>query len=136
MPVTLEWFNPEKTILLEDFYGTVTIEEYHQMVDEAAALLKERAIVIHIIADFSKTTLSQLPTNLLAAQRYADLHLPPNQGIVAFVKPGLMIAEVIRIGKRLRLASTRYVFLATSREEAQAIIASNAHLFEEQAVSG
>jgi hypothetical protein len=126
MPITLSWFNPEKTILYEQLQGTITLQEYYMMVDEAAALLQERPYPVHILADMSALNQKTLPTNLLLAAKYADKRLPANQGIVVYVRPGSFINSMIQVARRAGLQATRHLYTAQSLDEAVQLIAEKA----------
>ncbi|MDX1994106.1 MAG: hypothetical protein SF029_17095 [bacterium] len=126
MPITLSWFNTEKTILYEHFHGTITLQDYYVMVDEAAALLEECPYPVHILADMGGLNQKTLPTNLLLAAKYADKRLPPNQGIVVYVRPGSFINSIIQISRRAGLQATRHLYTAQSLDEAVQLIAEKA----------
>lgn len=127
MGISWHWDNTEETILYEMLEGDWTIEEYHGLVDEAAALLSERDHVVHVILDFTHS--HRLPPNLLAGARYAEKKLPSNQGIVVFVKPDAFVKTLINIARQLGFHATEHLYMAATAEEARQVIATHAPAF-------
>lgn len=120
MPVVIEWYNEAKTILYEKLSGKITLEEYHHLVDDAAQELNQQPHTVHIIADFSEASI--LPTNLVAAMRYANKRMPSNQGIVVFINPNMLIKQYIQVAKNLHLNVSKTLFAARTEDEATQII--------------
>ncbi|MCU0511722.1 MAG: hypothetical protein MUE40_04035, partial [Anaerolineae bacterium] len=53
MPIQIAWDDADHTILLEQFAPLWTIEEYLQVVDEAAARLAQTGHYVHIVLDMT-----------------------------------------------------------------------------------
>ncbi|MBL8164446.1 MAG: hypothetical protein JNJ61_20830 [Anaerolineae bacterium] len=120
MPIMVKWANAEQTILLETFVGTWTLDEYCQMVDQAAALLATKAHIVHIICDF--TSSQGIPGNAVAGIRYANEKLPRNQGGVVFINPGLVVKSFVNIARNIKLEAAREVRVSDSLESAMALL--------------
>jgi hypothetical protein len=125
MPIQIEWFNEEKTILLETFTGEWTVEDYRQLIDDAAVLLGTVHHNVHIIADATDAGL-RLPNNLLGGgMTYAIRHIPPNQGITVFIGVNGITQTLIGIARKISPKVSQTTFTATTLEEAQRIIANH-----------
>lgn len=55
MPATFEWFNDEKTIMVERFVGDWTWEEFSDCIQGAITLIKEVEHDVIAIADYSES---------------------------------------------------------------------------------
>ena len=120
MPITVKWYNEEKTILLEIFEGQWTLVEYRQLIDEAVALLATVDHTVHIIADAS--TSGTLPGQMTTGILYAIRQIPLNQGLTVFVDADLFTRVLIQIASKLSAKVVQTTFTASSIEDAVRII--------------
>lgn len=87
--------------------------------DQAAALLAAKAHVVHIICDFIPS--QSIPDNAVSGIHYANEKLPPNQGIVAFVNPGVVTKSFINIARNIKLEAARDVRVSGSLDAAMSL---------------
>jgi hypothetical protein len=126
MAIEIRWVNAEKTILIQHFQGYWTVNDYKQMVDESAQLLQTVPHIVHIIADGTHNQTA--PLGMLGGMRYALRKLPPNQGIVVFVRPNHFLETIIQMGRMLAPHLLHTTFVAETVDEALQIIAQKADL--------
>lgn len=122
MPIKIEWFNDEKTILLETFEGRWTVDEYRQLIDQAAELLAEVDHTVDIIADGTDNG-PRLPANLLRGGLvYAVRHVPPNQGITVFVRIDAVTETFVNIARNISPRLQKTLFTADNLDQALNLI--------------
>ncbi|MCU0495890.1 MAG: hypothetical protein MUF87_00910 [Anaerolineae bacterium] len=121
MPIKISWYNLEKTIILQEFVGNWTIEEYYHFVDEMVAYLQSVSHQVDIIAEGSQIASS--PRDMFSAFRYASRKIPNNEGALVFVKPTLLFKSVVSAIERIRTASdAREYYFADTIEQAAEIL--------------
>jgi hypothetical protein len=120
MPATLEWFNADKTILLETFEGHWTLQDFCDLVDQAADTLATVEHTVHIILDLANS--AALTAQLTSGMRYALRKLPPNQGIVVFVGADTFVQVAIGIVSKLSPPMVDILYMAGTLPQAEAII--------------
>jgi hypothetical protein len=126
MGIHVHWDNPEKTILVETFEGNWTLDDYHRMIDAAAALLAQEDHPVHVICDGTQS--KTLPSQMLSGVRYAIKKMPQNQGIVVFVNANMFAKTIINIAKKLTPLLVNTIEYADSVEAARAIIAKKSQI--------
>jgi hypothetical protein len=125
MPIHTEWYNDEKTILLETFEGIWTVEDYRRLIDEAGQLLSTVDHTVHIIVDGTHND-SHLPTNMLrGGLAYAVRNIPPNQGITVFVSVDSVSEMLLGIARNVNPKLHRTLFSTDSLGKAVQIITQN-----------
>ena len=129
MPVTLEWFNADKTILLETFEGSWTLQDYYDLVDRAADRLATVEHPVHIIVEATRS--ATLPAQMTSGMRYALRKLPPNQGIVVFVGANAFMRVLIGIAGKLSPRMADSLYTAETLQQAEEMITR--HSAEHQA---
>ncbi|MBN2304519.1 MAG: hypothetical protein JXQ72_08590 [Anaerolineae bacterium] len=130
MPITIEWINEEKTVLLERFEGQWSLDDYFRLVDQAADHLDTVPHTVHIIADGTRSRLP--PTRLFSGARYAARRKPPNQGITVFVGIDAFTETLIHIANRLLPGVAGTLRVVNTMAEAEQIIAqlpTSAHAY-------
>ncbi len=126
MPITVEWYNDAKTILLERFEGDWTLDEYKRLIDEARLMLSTVDHTVHILVD-GRLKSPRLPANLISGgMLYAARHLPPNQGITVFVGVDAVSAIFVNIARNIGPRLHRTLFTTDTVEDALRIIEQQA----------
>ncbi len=120
MGIKITWDNPEKTILVETFEDFWTLDDWHVMVDEAAALLAQIEYTVHVILDGTQS--KTLPPQMLSGVRYAVKKMPKNQGILVFVNATMFAKTIINIAKKLTPLLVNTIEYADNLEQARNII--------------
>jgi hypothetical protein len=120
MPVSLEWFNADKTILLETFTGHWTLQDFCSLADQAADTLATVEHTVHLIVDLSNSAALAAP--LTSGMRYALRKLPPNQGIIVFVGVDTFVQVAIGIMSKLSPRMVDILYIARTLQQAEAII--------------
>lgn len=123
MPIRTEWYNAEKTILLEAFEGEWTVEDYRHLIDEAHQRLSTVQHTVHIIVDGTRNC-ARLPSNMLrSGLSYAVHNLPANQGITVFVSIDTITEMLIGIARNINPRLHRTLFSTDSLAKALALVA-------------
>ncbi|HEX2907700.1 MAG TPA: hypothetical protein VHO69_12605 [Phototrophicaceae bacterium] len=128
MPIHISWANDEKTILMETYEGRWTIEEYYQLIDDAAALLAETPHIVHIIGDATHSSIP--PSQILMGIQYAIKKLPPNQGLTIFVKLSRVMRMFVDVGRQISPKIAQTTYAVDNLEEAHDLIARKGHTIQ------
>lgn len=112
MVIEITWHDAEHTILWMTFPRNWDLTDYHQMVDEGAALIKAEQHTVHVVYDFRGNF--GVPKDLITAARYAEKRVPANQGLVIFLKPNMMVKGFLRLGHSLNFKSVSHLYTADS----------------------
>ena len=83
MPVTIEWDNPEKTIVRMEMIGNWTWDEARAGADKGYAMLNSVTYEVGTIIDFSQG--SGLPASALSNARSMIQRRHPRTGLTVFV---------------------------------------------------
>ena len=80
MPIQVEWDNPRKSTIRAVFGERWTLEDLHQLIDDARALMETVPHRVDVILDLTET--KYIPPNLLPAAGRADRLAQPNLGLI------------------------------------------------------
>jgi hypothetical protein len=122
MPARTEWDNEEKTVLLHIYEDDVTLEDYHRIIDESYELISAQPHPVHTI--MLRTNVKSQPAALLSVMRYANKHLPDNQGIRAIVGANRLTKILTDIGKTVFKNLVESLYLAEDLDDARRHIAA------------
>ncbi len=121
MPITVQWANDEKTVLLESFADAWDLDDYTQMIDQAAELLASVPHIVDIVVDASR---SRVPTtSLIPAIRYGIQKLPPNQGVTVWVKLHTFFKTLIYTAQKFSPRLAHSMFFVETLDDAFRVIA-------------
>lgn len=123
MPIKIVWGNDEKTIVTHIYVGKWTLDEFHQAVDENAALMNSVSHPVDMIADLTQS--DGLPPRMLSAVGSVLRKTPKNQGMSVVVGADRFVTIMLDVALTIapKLKSTyRH---APTLDEAYAIIEEN-----------
>lgn len=124
MPGETRWDNDEKTILLHVYSGDVILQDYFDVIDKSKQMTESVPHTVHVILD--RTTAESQPPGLSAALRYANKHIPSNQGIRVVVGGNRFTRLMVDIGRVVAPHLVKDVYFADTLDEARALIQSKA----------
>lgn len=121
MPVTMEWYNEEKTISHMKFTKPWTWDEFYIAYKKGSEMTESVNHKVNIIMDFLESG-GMLPPSALTHFRKAAANAHPRRGVVVLVskRMGLLKMMVKIITSVSKVPSS--LLLADSLEEAQNII--------------
>lgn len=115
MPITVQWMD-ERQILHIQYTGIWTAEEMNDLLDHSIQLVAGADKPFVVISDFSQS--GSPPRRILAvAQRARNLENPNVVARIA-VKPGAMIATLLRIFSKILADALSRSYIANSMDEA------------------
>jgi hypothetical protein len=120
MPVRVYWLNESKTLIQYDFVGDWTWEEFYPVLEEALVMEISVGHRVDAICDFRSTT--ALPQNALANIKTITDKAPPNIGLSVFVTTNRFFNLMYDTAVRFYPKTKRFFVVASSMEEAHAII--------------
>jgi hypothetical protein len=97
MPVSIEWVNPEHTIIQLNFVGKWTWEEYSRVgLVDLPSIMETEPHTVHIISNLLQS--GPLPTGgALSHARNVTNNLPPNWGILVLVNKNMVIDALVNV---------------------------------------
>jgi hypothetical protein len=124
MPITVDWYNADRTALIYTYNGRWTWHEFDRVVKQGNALMQTVGYTVHVIIDVREMSL--IPTDVISTsnrQRISNL-TPENHGklIVYGINPALhfITSTVERIAPQW-VASRNAVFMNSFEEIEDAI---------------
>jgi len=116
----LEWFNADKTIIIQTLPVRWDIDTIYLMIDEWNAMVQSVSHDVHAINDFSYV--EDFNGNLMQMSTYASKNAPTNIGERVFVKPPQMISLFIPILQRLNFPMAQGIHIAKTVDGALGIL--------------
>ena len=105
MPVSMDWFNDEKTIYLATYSGAWTWEEVYEAARSANKQFDSVNHKVHVIHNFLET--SRFPDKILSHAIALSRTMHPNTGIGVLVGRGSLFMTLLRIFNRVYAATFR-----------------------------
>ncbi len=122
--VTVEWNNPEKTIILLKMVDPWNWEEFYLAQDEIMLMTETVSHRISFIIDVSQAR--NIPTNTMTHFRNLSLIHHPQHQIIVSVGSGALMTALGQILMKLVPSLSKRVYTAADFAEAYAIIAREA----------
>jgi hypothetical protein len=123
MPVTVTWDNPSRTILLQQFSGRWTWDEFYRVTyDQTRHLMFSEPHTVHVIADIEHSSYTTSMSGALTQVRNVALAYPDNWGALVLVNSHPFLTILMGLFKRTYPDLADRIFVAASRAEAYAII--------------
>ncbi|QPC83243.1 hypothetical protein G4Y79_02380 [Phototrophicus methaneseepsis] len=120
MPVSVDWANPEKTIVMQRIDGQWSMAEFYDVVQKSAQLLATVDHPVDIIVDLSTTNF--VPQGVISGANKTESTVPPNQRLVIFVGAKMMHKLLLSLGKRLAPRAATHQHFVETMEEANGLI--------------
>jgi hypothetical protein len=117
MPISVQWDNPEKTVLCQKFEGKWTGPDYYASLDEMSRLLKEVDHRVHLLGDMSDSV--GIPAlNLLAASGRVIKMVEHQFSSITIVKAHNYFQSLVNVVRRMSPALAERVYFVSTLEEA------------------
>lgn len=112
MPVTVEWFNDEHTMIRYEFIGRWSWEELHDAIEQVQAMIGGVSHRVDILIDLSQN--QGIPSGALTQMRGGTLRANRNWGMGVFIGTGTFIRALLntftrvypKMGERYATADT------------------------------
>lgn len=123
MPITVEWDNPEKTVVRMAMMGTWTWDEAYAKADEGYAMLETVDYEVGIIIDMTQSP--HIPDHAISNAQAMIKRRHPRTGLTVFVRVNTFFTSMWNIFSRLytAMAHKQNSVFANTLEEARAILA-------------
>ena len=111
------WYNTDKTVVLQQYYGDYTKDDLYTVVKKSAEMLNSVSHTVHVIIDERKVDKFMTATDM----RFLEKMVPPNQGAVVVIVPKTRIyyKEVIgNMGTKIAPTAFTQAVMVFSYEEA------------------
>jgi hypothetical protein len=122
MPVSIQWDNAEKTVIMQQYEGDVTVEEYLHAIHHTAQMLLSvpQQQIVHLIYD--RTRVTSTPQPMSRVFQVASKALPPNLGMKVLVGATLTTTINLQLCKVIAPNLARQVVFAETVQQARAMI--------------
>jgi hypothetical protein len=123
MPITVEWDNPEKTVIRMSMIGTWTWDEAYTRASEGYALLESVDYEVGIIIDMTQS--HHVPDRAISNAQAMIRRRHPRTGLTVFVRANTLFTTMWNIFSRIytALAKKQNSVFADTLEDARAILA-------------
>jgi len=98
VPISVEWANAEKTIILRRIWDYWDHNDVHQMTDTTCVMLSQVNHVVDVIVDCG-APFTVDPTRLISAVRRSEKLMPENMGIIVLVKANKFVQTLLNINR-------------------------------------
>lgn len=116
MAITIEWDNPEKTVLRYRFIDNWTWDEYLEQLKEGREMMASVSHHVCILNDF--TPMKSLPPNFITLARSVINSRPANTGLAIFVSTSSFFKIMHSVLKKIIPEVPTSYLLVTSEAEA------------------
>ncbi len=99
MPITVEWDNPQQTIIRAVFNGKWDADSLHRMISDARDMVTSVLHPVDCIFDFTHSNSS--PTSALAILQGLDVWRVSNERLMIIVNANGYIKTLCNIGRKL-----------------------------------
>jgi hypothetical protein len=121
MGVISYWDNPEKTILVYQFEGEWTWDDFYTVFEQVKAAIAPLPHVVNFICHYP-TSYLYIPPNILSQIRRIHQDTPANIGVTVVVGGSTAAATIYNIIKRIYPAIAERYFLVGTMEQARALL--------------
>jgi hypothetical protein len=121
MPVNVQWDNPEKTIILQQYEGDVSVDEYLYVINRTFHMIASVPQTVHLIYD--RTRMKASPPAISRVFQVAGKHITPNLGMKIIVGANHATMINLQLCKVVAPELAKNIHLVSSLTEARQIIA-------------
>ncbi|GAB4516107.1 MAG: hypothetical protein OHK0046_20790 [Anaerolineae bacterium] len=119
MPLTAEWDNEEKTVILLTFSGRWSLDELYFLLDDIIRLSDEVPHMVDHIVDVRNTRL--VPESIFSIRGRLERRTPANSGDNVVVGANMLIQRIAGIFSQV-VPQVGKVYFAATLEDARVII--------------
>ena len=123
MPISVEWENPEQTIMRWTLSGPWTWDEYRQAQTVSHSLLRSVTHPVDVIADMRDAP--TLPRDAFSRFKETEVGLPANRSRVILVTNSMFVRSMAVTFNQVFLNRPTQFELVASIEEAHALLAGS-----------
>lgn len=121
MPITVQWDNPEKTIIRVTFDGRWTHREFTTAVQQRRQLMESVTHHVDVIVDMSGGQF--IPTRMITTLVNLNRHIPANRRLLIYVRASRLFRVIVSTVVRIVPRAGQNVLFVDSISDAKAIIA-------------
>lgn len=124
LSVDVRWEDEEETILLLDFSGAWTTEDYLEAAEEARQLILSKRYPVCLISSFEQNQM--LPQGFLIKVYKFQRQTPPNQSLNVIVGTSPFVRSVFSVLQKVTARTGGRIRLVTTIEEAKTLCSVSA----------
>ncbi|HEX2620959.1 MAG TPA: hypothetical protein VHL11_12450 [Phototrophicaceae bacterium] len=123
MTVSIRWDNDDKTVILQELVGDVTVEDYLHLTQVTHAMLTSVSHTVHIIYD--RTAADSVPAQMSKVFHHSNKYVTANIGVKIVVGAVLVTRINLQLCKVIAPALAKDVLFAETRFEARQMISGD-----------
>ncbi len=120
MPVSMDWDNPEKTIIRVTFEGVWDVSDIQRMITKGVSMLESVDHKVDSIFDFTHSHFS--PRNLISTLDRMESTHHRNERLVVIVNANVYIRSMAKVGQALAPKTFAHMHFANGLNQAYAIV--------------
>jgi hypothetical protein len=121
MPISVRWNEAEKRIVIQEFVGKWSLEEYYESAQIVVDEVKSQSHIVHIIGDLRNS--ASIPPGILGARSFLERTTPPNRGLIVVVGANSLLMMLIDIVRPVAPRFVNNLYFSSSPEDAFRLIA-------------
>ena len=125
MAITVEWDNPEKTIVCYHFEERWTWEEFFEARKQAQTIISGVDHKVGVIMNTPPKIV--LPSNVLTHSLTSLRHMSPNTVIVVFIAGKSFLNMMVSLMSKMSHLASDSMVMAANLDEARTIVAKRLH---------
>ena len=116
MPITLRWNDNDKSVIIQEFVGKWSLDEYYESLNLLLGEVREQPHPVHMVADLRKS--SALPPGILSVRSFLEKSMLENQGLIVIIGGNALLMTFIDIIRPFAPHFVKSVSFAKSLEAA------------------
>jgi hypothetical protein len=120
VPVSMDWDNPERTIIRVTFEGVWGADDIYRMINKGVSMLETVDHPVDSIFDFTNSTFS--PKNLLSTAEKMENELKTNHRLAILVKANIYIKSLLKVARVFAPQALANLHFVGTIDQAYAII--------------
>mgnify|MGYP001324052518 CR=1 FL=1 len=121
MAVEVYWQNEKKTIIRQNYFGRVSMEDLHQAIAMTRIMLNDVDYEVDVIINIARGAIP--PARMVSAAYVAEAKLPKNRRLVVIVNPTPMVKALVKLSRSTAPGVTANMYFADDMFEARGLIA-------------
>lgn len=121
MPISVRWNEDEKRILIQEFVGKWSLDEYYESAQIVVDEVKSQNHTVHVIGDLRRS--ASIPPGILSARSFLERTTPDNRGLIVIIGANSLLMMLIDIVRPVAPRFVNNLFFASSMEAALQMIA-------------
>lgn len=122
MSVSIFWDNSQKTVLICELTGEMTVRDYYTIIDASFSMIDQLNQRVDLIID--RRAVTRNPSTVAAVLRYGEQNMPGNLNKIVIVGATWFTHTIVDLGRILTPRLMHEIHFAETVDEAQRQLAA------------